>query len=161
MCLSYGNLTATILLGPLRRHTLLCSELKQLYVVITRARQRVWIYDEGGEVARQPLVDLWTALNLAVVEKMDEKLAAAMVKISSAEGWHRRGIEVLMHSVHHTHEIKCQDCNLQACCSDVLQHQLLKLSALLDTVFYIQALPSIMRYHSNFGPFHRMHLTYT
>ncbi|CAI5957750.1 unnamed protein product [Closterium sp. NIES-64] len=36
-----------------KRHNLLCSELKQLYVVLTRARQRLWIYEED-EGARRP-----------------------------------------------------------------------------------------------------------
>lgn len=48
-----------------RRHSILQSELKSLYVGLTRARERVWVWEESGngyiievtvlEQARQPV----------------------------------------------------------------------------------------------------------
>jgi hypothetical protein len=49
--------TACPLFDPTKHH-LLCSELKHLYVVLTRARQRLWIFDESPEL-RCPMLDFW------------------------------------------------------------------------------------------------------
>ncbi|CAI5459961.1 unnamed protein product [Closterium sp. Yama58-4] len=76
-----------------RRHNLLCSELKQLYVVLTRARQRLWIYEED-EAARQPAMDLWEAMGLVVVRPLTNDLIASMHTESSPEKWHKRGLEM-------------------------------------------------------------------
>ncbi|CAI5459945.1 unnamed protein product [Closterium sp. Yama58-4] len=76
-----------------RRHNLLCSELKQLYVVLTRARQRLWIYEED-EAARQPAMELWEAMGLVVVRPLTNDLIASMHTESSPEKWHKRGFEM-------------------------------------------------------------------
>ncbi|CAI5511533.1 unnamed protein product, partial [Closterium sp. Naga37s-1] len=76
-----------------RRHNLLCSELKQLYVVLTRARQRLWIYEED-EAARQPAMDLWEAMGLVVVRPLTNDLIASMLTESSPEKWHKRSLEM-------------------------------------------------------------------
>ncbi|CAI5497828.1 unnamed protein product, partial [Closterium sp. Naga37s-1] len=76
-----------------RRHNLMCSELKQLYVVLTRARQRLWIYEED-EAARQPAMDLWEAMGLVVVRPLTTDLIASMHTESSPEKWHKRGLEM-------------------------------------------------------------------
>ncbi|CAI5954940.1 unnamed protein product [Closterium sp. NIES-64] len=76
-----------------RRHNLMCSELKQLYVVLTRARQRLWIYEED-EAARQPAMDLWKAMGLVVVRPLTTDLIASMHTESSPEKWHKRGLEM-------------------------------------------------------------------
>nr|GFC36933.1 UvrD-like helicase, ATP-binding domain, P-loop containing nucleoside triphosphate hydrolase [Tanacetum cinerariifolium]GFC58724.1 UvrD-like helicase, ATP-binding domain, P-loop containing nucleoside triphosphate hydrolase [Tanacetum cinerariifolium] len=40
------------------RHGVLCSELKQLYVAITRTRQRLWICENKEELSK-PVFDYW------------------------------------------------------------------------------------------------------
>ncbi|KAG2023676.1 hypothetical protein CC2G_001306 [Coprinopsis cinerea AmutBmut pab1-1] len=44
------------------RHAGLCSELKSLYVAITRARKKLWIYDNSTKA--EPLRNLWTSKGL-------------------------------------------------------------------------------------------------
>lgn len=76
-----------------KKHNLLCSELKQLYVVLTRARQRLWIYDECVE-NHQPMLDYWESSGLVEIKCLDDSLAAELQGKSSAEHWRRRGIQV-------------------------------------------------------------------
>ncbi|EYU30326.1 hypothetical protein MIMGU_mgv1a023558mg, partial [Erythranthe guttata] len=45
------------------RHNILCSELKQLYVAITRTRQRLWICENNEELSK-PILDYWRRLCL-------------------------------------------------------------------------------------------------
>ena len=40
------------------KHYILSSELKNLYVAVTRARQQIWIYDENTEW-REPICEYW------------------------------------------------------------------------------------------------------
>ncbi|XP_051116744.1 uncharacterized protein LOC127241644 [Andrographis paniculata] len=77
------------------RHNLLCSELKQLYVAITRTRQRLWICENTEEVSK-PLLDYWKKLCLVQVKKLDPSLAQAMQKVSSAEEWKSQGMKLFM-----------------------------------------------------------------
>lgn len=76
-----------------KRHNLLCNELKQLYVVLTRARQRLWIYDECVEY-HQPMLDYWNASGLVQVKQLDASLAEELQGKSSPEDWKKRGIKV-------------------------------------------------------------------
>ncbi|KAF6160731.1 hypothetical protein GIB67_035932 [Kingdonia uniflora] len=75
------------------KHNLLCSELKQLYVAITRTRQRLWI-SENSEEFSKPMFDYWKRLCLVQVRKLDESLAKAMQVASSKEEWSSRGIKL-------------------------------------------------------------------
>ncbi|KAL8048748.1 hypothetical protein ABFX02_07G087200 [Erythranthe guttata] len=75
------------------RHNILCSELKQLYVAITRTRQRLWIC-ENNEALSKPILDYWTRLCLVQVRKIDDSLALAMQKNSSPEEWKSQGIKL-------------------------------------------------------------------
>ncbi|XP_031387073.1 TPR and ankyrin repeat-containing protein 1-like [Punica granatum] len=54
------------------RHNILCSELKQLYVAITRARQRLWICENNRQFAGA-MLDYWRKLSLiqCKTEKLD------------------------------------------------------------------------------------------
>ncbi|KAG6411830.1 hypothetical protein SASPL_129914 [Salvia splendens] len=61
----------------LSKHNLLCSKLKQLYVVITRTRQRLWICENDVEVSK-PMLDYWRKLSLVQVKKVDDSLAEAI-----------------------------------------------------------------------------------
>ncbi|XP_042505284.1 uncharacterized protein LOC122081929 isoform X2 [Macadamia integrifolia] len=75
------------------KHNVLCSELKQLYVAITRTRQRLWICENIDEFSR-PMFDYWKKLCLVQVRQLDESLAQAMQVASSKEEWHLRGIKL-------------------------------------------------------------------
>ncbi|KAL8056362.1 hypothetical protein ABFX02_04G115400 [Erythranthe guttata] len=75
------------------RHNILCSELKQLYVAITRTRQRLWICENNEELSK-PILDYWTRLCLVQVRKIDDSLAAAMRRASSPEEWKSQGIKL-------------------------------------------------------------------
>ncbi|XP_051116894.1 uncharacterized protein LOC127241743 [Andrographis paniculata] len=77
------------------RHNLLCSELKQLYVAITRTRQRLWICENIEEISK-PMLDYWKKLCLVQVRKLDHSLAQAMQRASSAEEWKSQGIKLFM-----------------------------------------------------------------
>lgn len=75
------------------RHHILCSELKQLYVAITRAKQRLWICENNVELSK-PMLDYWESLCLVQVQKVDDSLAKAMQRTSSREEWKSQGIKV-------------------------------------------------------------------
>ncbi|GAQ79821.1 tRNA-splicing endonuclease positive effector [Klebsormidium nitens] len=73
------------------RHHLLCSELKQLYVVLTRARQRLWVFDESPEL-RRPMLDFWTGgSSLVQLLPLTPELVASFQSRSTPEEWARRG----------------------------------------------------------------------
>ncbi|OMO60735.1 hypothetical protein CCACVL1_23911 [Corchorus capsularis] len=76
------------------KHNILCSELKQLYVAITRTRQRLWICENEEELSNQ-VVDYWKKQRLVQVRKMDDSLAQAMQVASSPEEWKSRGYKLL------------------------------------------------------------------
>nr|XP_023914514.1 uncharacterized protein LOC112026063 [Quercus suber] len=75
------------------KHDVLCSELKQLYVAITRTRQRLWI-SENSEDFCKPMFDYWKKKCLVQVRQLDDSLAQAMQVTSSSEEWKSRGIKV-------------------------------------------------------------------
>lgn len=80
-----------------QKHNLLMSELKQLYVVVTRARQRLWIYDECPE-HHKPMLDFWNQSRLIHVKRLDDDLIRTIHGKSTPEDWKRRGIQVLVHT---------------------------------------------------------------
>jgi len=75
------------------KHNVLCSELKQLYVAITRTRQRLWICENVEEFSR-PMFDYWMKKGLVQVRKLDDSLAQAMQVSSSPEEWKSQGYKV-------------------------------------------------------------------
>ncbi|XP_056693557.1 uncharacterized protein [Spinacia oleracea] len=76
------------------KHDVLCYELKQLYVAITRTRQRLWICeDRDGFLS--PMADYWQKLNLVQVEILDDSFVQAMQVASSLEDWKWRGMKML------------------------------------------------------------------
>ena len=75
------------------RHSVLCSELKQLYVAITRTRQRLWICEHSEEMSK-PMFDYWKKRGLVQVRKLDEFSAQAMRVASSPQEWRERGKKV-------------------------------------------------------------------
>ncbi|KAI3886220.1 hypothetical protein MKW92_018604 [Papaver armeniacum] len=76
------------------KHQILCSELKQLYVAITRTRQRLWICENIDDFSK-PMFDYWKKLCLVQVRELDESLVQAMQVTSSKEEWNSRGIKLL------------------------------------------------------------------
>ncbi|XP_027077644.2 uncharacterized protein [Coffea arabica] len=75
------------------RHSILCSELKQLYVAITRTRQRLWICENKEEFSK-PMFDFWKKLCLVQAKKVDDSFAQAMQMASSPAEWRSRGIKL-------------------------------------------------------------------
>ncbi|KAK2635965.1 hypothetical protein Ddye_030757 [Dipteronia dyeriana] len=75
------------------KHSILCSELKQLYVGITRTRQRLWIWENMEELSK-PMFDLWKKKSLVQVRQLDDSLAQAMQVASSLEEWRSQGIKL-------------------------------------------------------------------
>ncbi|RZC50524.1 hypothetical protein C5167_018951 [Papaver somniferum] len=75
------------------KHKILCSELKQLYVAITRTKQRLWIYENLWEFSN-PIFGYWKKLQVVQVRKLDESLAHEMRATSSNTDWSLRGIKL-------------------------------------------------------------------
>ncbi len=75
------------------RHNVLCSELKQLYVAITRTKQRLWMCENLEDLSK-PMFDYWKKKGLVQVKQLDDSLAQAMQVASSPEEWKERGIKV-------------------------------------------------------------------
>ncbi|XP_057960849.1 uncharacterized protein LOC131152911 [Malania oleifera] len=71
----------------------LCSELKQLYVAMTRTRQRLWIC-ENREGLTNPVFDYWKILSLVKVSQLDDSLVLGMQGASSPYEWRSRGIKL-------------------------------------------------------------------
>ncbi|XP_048135410.1 uncharacterized protein LOC115739970 isoform X2 [Rhodamnia argentea] len=76
------------------QHNILCSELKQLYVAITRTRQRLWICENALEFSK-PMFDYWKKKCLIQVRLVDQALAEAMQVGSTPEEWKARGFKLL------------------------------------------------------------------
>lgn len=75
------------------KHRILCFELKQLYVAITRTRQRLWICENVD--FSKPMFDYWKKLGLFQVRQLDESLVHTMQVTSSKEEWSSRGTKLL------------------------------------------------------------------
>ncbi|CAI5526605.1 unnamed protein product [Closterium sp. Naga37s-1] len=85
--------------GALEWHCSLCTDLKQLYLAITRAKQRLWVLDETGEGsgpyeegarARNhscPMMDLCAAMGLVVVKRGEETVAESVKPASEDKDW--------------------------------------------------------------------------
>lgn len=75
------------------KHIVLCSELKQLYVAITRTRKRLWICDDIDEVSK-PMFDYWKKLSLIGVRRCNDVLAQGMQSASKCDQWRSQGFKV-------------------------------------------------------------------
>jgi hypothetical protein len=60
------------------KHNVLCSELKQLYVALTRARKRLWICEEDVEEFSKPMFSYWEKKNLVQFKILDNSLVETM-----------------------------------------------------------------------------------
>lgn len=74
------------------KHYILCTELKNLYVAVTRARQRLWIFDENTEYI-EPIKTYWMHQKLIRVIKRGEEIGAfsSLAKKSSPKEWDLQG----------------------------------------------------------------------
>lgn len=68
------------------KHYLLCSELKQLYVAITRTRQRLWICENTNDYCLS-MFDYWKKLCLVEVRSLDSSFIESMKTGSSTDDW--------------------------------------------------------------------------
>ncbi|KAF3432417.1 hypothetical protein FNV43_RR27157 [Rhamnella rubrinervis] len=75
------------------KHKLLCFELKQLYVAITRTRQRLWIF-ENMEDHSKPVLDYWKKLKIVEVGEFNGSLVEDIQVTSSKEEWNSRGVKL-------------------------------------------------------------------
>ncbi|CAN0880600.1 TPR and ankyrin repeat-containing protein 1 [Linum grandiflorum] len=78
----------------LSKHNIMCSELKLLYVAITRTRQRLWICENVQDFS-EPMFDFWKKKGLVQTRKLDEELAQAMQVASTPEEWKAQGYKLL------------------------------------------------------------------
>ncbi|KAJ3213538.1 hypothetical protein HDU67_002786 [Dinochytrium kinnereticum] len=73
------------------KHNILATELKILYTGITRARQRLWIFDPNVE-AREPLFSLWKSLSLVdLVTSSSSTSFMFLAQKSTPEKWLKQG----------------------------------------------------------------------
>lgn len=81
------------------KHSMLCSELKHLYVAVSRTKQRLWIYENVEELSN-PIFDYWKKKCLVQLKELDDSLAQVMQVASTSEEWKSRGIKVclIMHN---------------------------------------------------------------
>ena len=76
------------------KHYILSSELKHLYVAITRAKQRIWICDEDIEYSK-PIRTYWEHLGLIEVKQGEQDILASFAKQSTSHEWYNRGNEFM------------------------------------------------------------------
>ncbi|KAK2992171.1 hypothetical protein RJ640_000807, partial [Escallonia rubra] len=74
------------------KHSVLCSEMKNLYVAITRTKQRLWIWENAG--FSQPIFDYWKNSYLVEERQVDDAFIQEMQVASSQEEWKSRGIKL-------------------------------------------------------------------
>ena len=72
------------------RHGALCTELKLLYVLLTRARQHLLLFDED-KASREPMLHLWRKAGLVEQKPLDEDLKSLFRSDSTPEEWKGRG----------------------------------------------------------------------
>ncbi|KAK3421368.1 hypothetical protein EUGRSUZ_G02020 [Eucalyptus grandis] len=76
------------------KHDILRSELKQLYVAITRTRQRLWICENALDFSK-PMFDYWKKKCPIQVRLVDHACAEAMQVRSTPEEWKSQGFKLL------------------------------------------------------------------
>ncbi|ONI27451.1 hypothetical protein PRUPE_1G087400 [Prunus persica] len=75
------------------KHNILCSELKQLYVAVSRTKQRLWVYENMEELSN-PMFNYWKRKCLVQVRHFDDSLAREMQAQSNPEEWRSRGMKL-------------------------------------------------------------------
>ncbi len=90
-CLAPGRDVAHPKFDPFE-HNLLCSELKQLYVLSTRAKDCILFWESNGDVAR-PMLDYWLSHQLVEEKPMGPDVRSMMQRSSSPAEWAKRASE--------------------------------------------------------------------
>lgn len=73
------------------KHGLLCVELKLLYVLLTRARQNLILFDEDNAAA-QPMLRFWEQRSLVETKEFDDDIRSVFQSSSSSpQEWEQRG----------------------------------------------------------------------
>jgi superfamily I DNA/RNA helicase len=72
------------------KHSALCVELKSLYVLLTRARQRLIIYDSDLN-SREPLLRYWRTKQLVEEKPLDQDIRNLFLAESNPEQWQELG----------------------------------------------------------------------
>eukprot|EP00966_Prymnesium_polylepis_P126092 2915604-Prymnesium_polylepis.1 len=76
-----------------QKHQMLTAELKELYVVVTRAKQRLLIYDTNLEAAK-PVSQVFLRQKLVREEPLDTGILDSFAVSSTKEEWLRRGADL-------------------------------------------------------------------
>ncbi|KAM6546615.1 hypothetical protein CsatB_027351 [Cannabis sativa] len=75
-------------------HRLLCSELKQLYVAITRTKRRLLFYENGDcDGFSNPIYNYWEKLCLVQYQTLDHSFVEKIQEHSTKEEWMSSGKE--------------------------------------------------------------------
>ncbi|CAG8476933.1 5442_t:CDS:10 [Acaulospora colombiana] len=87
-----SNYSGGIQTFSVEKHYIISSELKHLYVAVTRARERIWIFDENAELS-EPIRTYWKYHGLVKVVKGADELSVfpTLAKKSSTSEWEKRG----------------------------------------------------------------------
>lgn len=72
------------------KYSALCVELKFLYVLLTRARQHVIIFDSDIK-SREPMLRYWLKQQLVEKKALDEDIRGLFLTTSAPEEWQERG----------------------------------------------------------------------
>ena len=83
--------------------SILCSELKQLYVAVSRAKRRLFVVD-NNKSRRRHIFRYWLQNQLAVSASMDSA-SSAVIEATSAEAWKLQGLSMMRH---HFYEQACR-----------------------------------------------------
>ncbi|CAD8075657.1 unnamed protein product [Paramecium sonneborni] len=89
-------------------YSALCNEIKQLYVAVTRPRQRLIIYDENPQ-ARQYVQNIWQKLNLIdhfTGTNIQDRNLESFAKQTSKEEWKKQGLKMFRNKYYEQAE-KC------------------------------------------------------
>jgi tetratricopeptide (TPR) repeat protein len=78
----------------LHKHSALCGELKLLYVLSTRSRQNLVIFDSDKK-SREPMLHHWLKSNLVEKRPFDENIRNLFLTTSSPDEWLQRGRQFL------------------------------------------------------------------
>jgi len=72
------------------KHSVLCAELKFLYVLITRTRQRLIICDDDTD-RRKVMLEYWKHFDLVEVKSLDEDVKRMFETVNTPEEWRASG----------------------------------------------------------------------
>ncbi|CAG8633342.1 4892_t:CDS:2, partial [Ambispora leptoticha] len=87
-----GNQSGEVQTFSHEKHYILSSELKHLYVAVTRARQHIWIFDENDEYI-EPICRYWERNGLVKVIWSEDEASSfpTLARTSSPAEWNREG----------------------------------------------------------------------